>query len=227
MRQVTTETRQGLADRLEAIAARIRAGQPIEVGGTVAEVPDQVEVELEIDAEEGSTELEIEVSWTGRDVSTRPLVGILTGSPGDLEVVRKAKETLDSLGIPSELRVLSAHRTPDQTLAYVRSAEDRGIEVIIACAGMAAHLAGVVAANSLLPVIGVPLAAGALSGMDALLSTVQMPSGIPVATVGIDGTRNAAFLAARILGARYPEIRQRLRKELEKERKRYETEGEQ
>jgi len=148
-------------------------------------------------------------------------VAILTGSPSDLEVVRKAKDTLDQLGIGSELKVLSAHRTPERVSAYVSGASARGVQVVIACAGMAAHLAGVVAAHTLLPVIGVPLASGALSGFDALLSTVQMPPGIPVATVGVDGAKNAAYLAARILALYDPKIAAALQADLDEQRKRY------
>jgi 5-(carboxyamino)imidazole ribonucleotide mutase len=150
----------------------------------------------------------------------RPVVGILTGSPSDLEVVRKAEETLHGLGIPCELFVLSAHRTPELTARYCREAEARGLELIIACAGMAAHLAGVVAAHTLLPVIGVPLKAS-LDGLDALLATVQMPPGIPVACVGIDGSKNAAYLAARILARKYPELKERLENDLAQQRARY------
>jgi 5-(carboxyamino)imidazole ribonucleotide mutase len=149
-----------------------------------------------------------------------PVVGILTGSPSDLEVVKKAEDTLHSLGIPCELFVLSAHRTPELTVRYVKDAENRGLEVIIACAGMAAHLAGVVAAHTFLPVIGVPLKSS-LDGLDALLSTVQMPPGIPVATVGIDGSKNAAYLAARILARKFPEIVARLQADLEQQQTRY------
>src|SRR5437879_2218505 len=128
-----------------------------------------------------------------RDKAARAVrVAILTGSPSDLEVVRKAQQTLEQLGIACELKVLSAHRTPERVQAYVSGAKARGVQVLIACAGMAAHLAGVVAAHTLLPVIGVPLASGALAGFDALLSTVQMPPGIPVATVGVDAAKNAA-----------------------------------
>lgn len=152
-----------------------------------------------------------------------PLVGILTGSPSDLPVVEKARETLEELGVPCELRVLSAHRTPDMTVEYIRSAEAAGVEVFIACAGMAAHLAGAVAAHTLRPVIGVPLASGALQGFDSLLSTVQMPPGVPVATVGVDGARNAAFLAARILALGYPEVRKSLENAAREARRRYET----
>ena len=150
-------------------------------------------------------------------------VGILTGSPSDLEIARGAQQTLQRLGIGCELKVLSAHRTPERVQAYVTQAQARGIEVLIACAGMSAHLAGVVAAHTLLPVIGVPLASGALAGVDALLSTVQMPSGIPVATVGIDGTKNAAYLAARILALRDPNVRAALEKDLAQQRKRYDS----
>jgi 5-(carboxyamino)imidazole ribonucleotide mutase len=150
-------------------------------------------------------------------------VGILTGSPSDLEVVREAQIALEKLGIASELKVLSAHRTPERVQAYVSSAKQRGIEVLIACAGMAAHLAGVVAAHTLLPVIGVPLKSGALAGFDALLATVQMPPGIPVATVGVDGAKNAAYLAARILALHDPKIVAALEADLESQRKRYDT----
>lgn len=152
-----------------------------------------------------------------------PLVGILTGSPNDLEVVKGARDVLQSLGVPCEVRVLSAHRTPDLTIEYVRKAEERGIEVIIACAGMANHLAGTVAANSLLPIIGVPLGGRHFSGLDSLLSTVQMPPGVPVATVAVDGAKNAGFLAARVLALKYPEIRSRLEEAMVTERRRYET----
>lgn len=150
-----------------------------------------------------------------------PLVGILTGSPSDLDVVTKARDVLEELDIPCEVRVLSAHRTPAETVSYVEGAPERGIEVLVACAGMAAHLAGVVAAHTTLPVIGVPLASGKLDGMDSLLSTVQMPPGIPVATVGIDGAKNAAFLAARILSIKHADIGARLLREKEKDRAKY------
>lgn len=153
----------------------------------------------------------------------KPVVAILTGSPSDLPVVLEGRDVLDALDIPSDVRVLSAHRTPDETAQYITAAEQEGVEVFIACAGMAAHLAGVVAAHTTLPVIGVPIASGALQGVDALLSTVQMPPGVPVATVGIDGAKNAAFLAARIVAARHPEVRDRLLDHLAKSRKRYDS----
>lgn len=152
-----------------------------------------------------------------------PVVAILTGSPSDLDIVTKARDALEELDIPCEVRVLSAHRTPHQTVEYVTGARDKGIEVFIACAGMAAHLAGVVAAHTTLPVIGVPLNSGKLGGLDALLSTVQMPPGVPVATVGIDGTKNAAHLAARILSLRHPEVGERIERYLEVERGKYFT----
>jgi 5-(carboxyamino)imidazole ribonucleotide mutase len=148
-------------------------------------------------------------------------VGILTGSPNDLEIVKKAHETLTSLGISSELKVLSAHRTPERVQKYVAEAKGRGIQVLIACAGMANHLAGTVAAHTLIPVIGVPLSSGMPGGLDALLSTVQMPPGIPVATVGVDGAKNAAYLAARILALHDPAIAKALENDLNDQRKRY------
>lgn len=150
-------------------------------------------------------------------------VGILTGSPNDLEIVKKAHETLTSLGIGSELKVLSAHRTPERVQKYVAEAKTRGIQVLIACAGMANHLAGTVAAHTLIPVIGVPLSSGMPGGMDALLSTVQMPPGIPVATVGVDGAKNAAYLAARILALHDPAILKALEADLNDQRKRYDA----
>lgn len=156
-----------------------------------------------------------------KKTNNKVLVGILTGSPSDLPVVEKAKEVLDMLGIPSEVKVLSAHRTPERVTKYIGQARDNGIEVLIACAGMAAHLAGVVAAHTTLPVIGVPLASGALNGFDALLSTVQMPPGIPVATVGVDGSKNAAYLAARIVGLTRPEVIKKIEADLDSQRKKY------
>lgn len=137
---------------------------------------------------------------------TKILVGILMGSESDLPVMKKAGEVLAEMGVPFELDISSAHRLPDKTAEYARTARDRGLEVIIAGAGMAAHLAGVIAAHTTLPVIGVPLASGAMNGVDALYSTVQMPPGIPVATVAIDGAKNAAYLACEILSIKYPEI---------------------
>ncbi len=127
-------------------------------------------------------------------------VAIVMGSDSDEAVMRQAAEALDELGVPWEMRVISAHRAPYDTLEYARGCRARGIQVIIAGAGGAAHLAGVLAAATPLPVIGVPIGYAALSGLDSLLSMVQMPRGVPVATVGIDGGRNAGLLAARIVG---------------------------
>jgi 5-(carboxyamino)imidazole ribonucleotide mutase len=138
-----------------------------------------------------------------------------------LNVVRKAQEVLEQLGVGCELKVLSAHRTPERVQAYVSAAPDRGVEVFIACAGMAAHLAGAVAAHTMLPVIGLPLASGSLAGFDALLATVQMPPGVPVATVGVDNAKNAAYLAARILALHDPKLREALVADREEQRKRY------
>ena len=142
-------------------------------------------------------------------------VGILTGSDSDLPVVRKAADTLRSLGIPYEAHIYSAHRTPEQAADFARGARANGFGVLIAAAGMAAHLAGAIAANTTLPVIGIPIRSAQLGGLDALLSTVQMPSGIPVATVAIDGASNAAFLAAEILAVEDEELAGKL---LEKRR---------
>lgn len=139
----------------------------------------------------------------------QPLVGILMGSKSDWATMAHAAEMLDKLGIPHEVNVLSAHRTPDQTLDYAAKAESRGLEVIIAAAGGAAHLAGVVAAKTLLPVLGVPMESQSLKGLDSLLSMVQMPAGIPVGTlaIGKPGAINAALFSAHIIGNKRPEVR--------------------
>ncbi len=132
-------------------------------------------------------------------MSTNPLVLIIMGSESDLAAVQPATEMLAKLGVAHDVHIASAHRTPERVATLARDARGRGIRVIIAAAGGAAHLAGAVAANTTLPVIGLPLASGALQGLDALLATVQMPSGVPVATVAIGGARNAALLAAEII----------------------------
>ena len=141
------------------------------------------------------------------------LVGLIMGSKSDWETMSHAAATLEKLGIAFEVRVLSAHRTPDQLFEYVESAEQRGIEVIIAAAGGAAHLAGVAAAKTLLPVLGVPMESKALKGLDSLLSMVQMPAGIPVGTLAIGraGAVNASLFAAAILGIKRPEYREAIR----------------
>ena len=137
-------------------------------------------------------------------------VGIIMGSTSDYEVMSGAVDMLTELGIEFEKRVVSAHRTPDLMYEYARTAKNRGISVIIAGAGGAAHLPGMVAAMTTLPVIGVPVKSRALNGLDSLLSIVQMPSGIPVATVGVNGGENAGLLALQILGIKYPEIAEKL-----------------
>jgi 5-(carboxyamino)imidazole ribonucleotide mutase len=143
----------------------------------------------------------------------RPLVAVVMGSKSDWETMRHADETLERFGVPHECRVLSAHRTPAETAEYAAAAEGRGIEVIIAGAGGAAHLPGVIAASTLVPVLGVPVESQALRGLDSLLSIVQMPGGVPVGTLAIGraGAVNAALLAIAILGAARPDLRDKLR----------------
>ena len=141
------------------------------------------------------------------DPSGDPVVGIVMGSDSDWPVMEPAAQALEEFGVPYEAHVVSAHRTPRRMLDYAESAAGRGLRVIVAGAGGAAHLPGMVAAATPLPVIGVPRALGRLDGMDSLLSIVQMPAGVPVATVGIDGGRNAGLLAVRILAASDPALR--------------------
>ncbi|HKG92562.1 MAG TPA: 5-(carboxyamino)imidazole ribonucleotide mutase [Gemmatimonadaceae bacterium] len=142
-----------------------------------------------------------------------PWVGVIMGSKSDYEHLAPACDLLAELGVPYEARVVSAHRTPDRMFAYAEEAESRGLEVIIAGAGGAAHLPGMVASKTLVPVLGVPVPATMLNGLDALLSIVQMPKGIPVGTlaIGKPGAANAAILAASIVSLRHPEVRERLR----------------
>nr|WP_122012734.1 5-(carboxyamino)imidazole ribonucleotide mutase [Maliibacterium massiliense] len=137
-------------------------------------------------------------------------VGIVMGSASDAPVVQKAVDTLKGFGVQAEVRVLSAHRTPGEAAAFAKGASDAGIEVIIAAAGKAAHLPGVLAAYTTLPVIGLPIKSSFLDGMDSLLSMVQMPSGIPVATVAVNGADNAALLAVQILAIKYGDLAQKL-----------------
>lgn len=146
------------------------------------------------------------------------------GSKSDLPTMQSAGELLGSLSIPHEMRVVSAHRTPDRMFEYADTAAARGIEVIIAGAGGAAHLPGMTASKTILPVIGVPVESKALKGMDSLLSIVQMPVGIPVATVAIGNATNAGLLAARILANKYPDIQERVIEYMEEQRKRVESE---
>lgn len=144
-----------------------------------------------------------------------PLVGVVMGSRSDWETMRHCVDQLDAFGVPNEVRVLSAHRTPDELSAWVASAEERGVEVFIAAAGMAAALPGVVAAQTTAPVLGVPMESKLLGGMDSLLSMVQMPAGIPVGTLAIGkaGAANAAILATQILGRAHPEYRERVERQ--------------
>jgi 5-(carboxyamino)imidazole ribonucleotide mutase len=149
-----------------------------------------------------------------------PLIGLVMGSKSDSEVMQAALDVLKALGIEHEVNVISAHRNPEKAKQYAQSARERGIEVIIAAAGMAAHLPGVLASWTTLPVIGVPMANGELKGVDALYSIVQMPAGIPVAcmAIGTTGAKNAAYLAAEILGLKHDTIRrayEKYRKELQ------------
>ena len=144
----------------------------------------------------------------------KPLVAVIMGSKSDWEVMRAASDTLEDFGVPHESRVLSAHRTPELAAEFASGAEARGLEVIIAGAGGAAHLAGVTAAYTTLPVLGVPMESQSLKGLDSLLSTVQMPGGVPVGTLAIGkaGAKNAALLAIAILANHRPELRQKLHK---------------
>jgi 5-(carboxyamino)imidazole ribonucleotide mutase len=140
----------------------------------------------------------------------KPLVGVIMGSKSDWDVMKETVDELRRLNIPYEVRVVSAHRTPELMFEYARTAANRGLEVIIAGAGGAAHLPGMTSSLTPLPVVGIPIMSRQLNGIDSLLSIVQMPYGTPVATVAINGARNAALLAARILGIKYPEFRQRV-----------------
>jgi 5-(carboxyamino)imidazole ribonucleotide mutase len=146
-------------------------------------------------------------------MSNKPLVAVIMGSKSDWEVMQHCKAMLDEFGVANDCRVMSAHRTPQAVTEFVSTAEQRGLEVVIAAAGGAAHLAGVVAAHTTLPVLGVPMESASLKGLDSLLSTVQMPGGIPVGTLGIGkaGATNAALLATAILANSRPELREKLK----------------
>jgi len=143
----------------------------------------------------------------------KPQVGVVMGSDSDLPIVEEALQVLDEFGVPYEVKILSAHRSPDQTSAYAKSAAERGLRVILAAAGWAAHLGGVLAAETILPVIGIPVNSSPLQGLDALLATVQMPPGIPVATmaIGKGGAHNAALFAIQVLAFQEPQLRDRLK----------------
>lgn len=146
------------------------------------------------------------------------MVGIIMGSDSDLPVMKEAAEILESFGVKNEVTIVSAHRTPDRMFAYAKEASNRGVEVIIAGAGGAAHLPGMVASLTHIPVIGVPIKTKSLDGVDSLLSIMQMPGGIPVATVAINNAKNAGILAAEILGIKYPEIGEKIKAYKEKMR---------
>ena len=156
-----------------------------------------------------------------------PLVGVVMGSKSDWDTMAHTVTTLEGLNIPCEVRVMSAHRTPDLATNWAASAEERGLEVIIAAAGGAAHLAGVLASKTTLPVLGVPMKGWSLDGLDSLLSTVQMPRGVPVATLAIGkaGAVNAALLAGQILGLKYAEIRDRVKADREERRQQVLADG--
>jgi phosphoribosylaminoimidazole carboxylase PurE protein len=143
----------------------------------------------------------------------KPLVGVVMGSHSDLPVMEEAQRILEQFTVPYEVTLSSAHRSPDRTIRYAKSAEERGLEVIIVGAGAAAHLAGVIASETILPVIGIPIDSSPLKGMDSLLSTVQMPGGVPVATMAIGraGARNAAILAVQILALKLPRLKEALK----------------
>jgi len=142
----------------------------------------------------------------------KPQVGVVMGSDSDLPIVEEALQVLDEFGVPYEVKILSAHRSPDQTSAYAKSAAERGLRVILAAAGWAAHLGGVLAAETILPVIGIPVNSSPLQGLDALVATVQLPPGIPVATmaIGKGGAHNAALFAIQVLALQEPQLRERL-----------------
>jgi 5-(carboxyamino)imidazole ribonucleotide mutase len=165
-------------------------------------------------APHGTAGLPVSAWKNWEDSMAQPLVGVIMGSRSDWETLSGAAETLDRLGVSYEVRVVSAHRTPDELFEYAAGAEGRGLEVIIAGAGGAAHLPGVTAAKTALPVLGVPVESKALHGLDSLLSIVQMPAGVPVGTLGIgrSGAVNAALLAAAILGGRHPDVRKALKR---------------
>ena len=146
-----------------------------------------------------------------KKVKSNPLVGIIMGSDSDLPIMQEAAKVLEKFDVDYEITIVSAHRTPERMFEYARNAETKGIEVVIAGAGGAAHLPGMVAAITPLPVIGVPVKTSTLNGLDSLLSIVQMPGGVPVATVAINNAKNAGLLALQILGIKYPAIREKMK----------------
>lgn len=198
---------------LKTVLAGAERGGVVRVNGKAVSVRRPLAIELKTSRSLVSGELHITLSWPrssrgGGPIA--PLVGVLGGSKTDFPILERAVAVLAQLGVPSELLVVSAHRTPDRLFAYAERASGRGIEVIVAGAGGAAHLPGMLAAKTSLPVIGVPIPTEHLQGLDSLLSIVQMPRGVPVATVAIGGAENAGLLAAQILAGRYPMIRDRV-----------------
>jgi 5-(carboxyamino)imidazole ribonucleotide mutase len=189
----------------------LERGKIIKVNGKTIAVERPIIVECRAARSLVSGEVQISLSWPLEGDSVAPLVGVLGGSKSDFPVLERAVAVLTHLGIPSELLVVSAHRTPDRLFRYAEDAPSRGIEVIVAGAGGAAHLPGMLAAKTYLPVIGVPIPTEHLRGFDSLLSIVQMPRGVPVATVAIGNAENAGLLAAQILAGHYPVIRERLK----------------
>jgi 5-(carboxyamino)imidazole ribonucleotide mutase len=198
-------------EEIKGIVTSLTETRTVSLGDKSVTIPEQVRMELELETKEDKGELEIELKWEDSDFKEVPVVSVLMGSKTDLAIMEEAAAVFREAGIHYELQVLSAHRSPERVMEYAKSASERGIEVIIAGAGMAAHLAGLIAANTYLPVIGVPLKSDILGGIDALLSTVQMPKGIPVATVAIDGAKNAAYLALAILARKYPAIEDKIK----------------
>lgn len=199
---------------LKQLLARAVEEGLIEGNGEVSALRSPVRGELRAVQTLVSGELHLALSWPSavhRGRSVPPLVGVLGGSKSDFPILEKAVAVLSRLGVPSELLVVSAHRTPDRLFQYAEEAPARGIEVIVAGAGGAAHLPGMLAAKTYVPVIGVPIPTDNLGGLDSLLSIVQMPRGVPVATVAIGGGENAGLLAAQILAGKYPVIRERLK----------------
>ncbi len=197
-------------ERIRQTVDAVAATRTVRVGDHELNVGDPVILEMEVEQVDGQSEFEIELKWPGGTVARPALVGIIGGSRSDFPILEKARAVLQSLDIACELLVVSAHRTPDRMFDYAEQAETRGLEVIIAGAGGAAHLPGMIAAKTHLPVIGVPIPTEQLRGLDSLLSIVQMPRGVPVATVAIGGADNAALLAAQMLAIKYPRIRERV-----------------
>lgn len=200
-------------ERLKSFVDDLSHYGKVTLDGRTLSVGPSLRVEIRPSRILGSEHIVVTISWTDaqeKDLPPSPVVGVLGGSASDFPVLEKAVGILTYLGLPSELIVVSAHRTPDRLFTYAEQAQGRGIEVIIAGAGGAAHLPGMVAAKTLVPVIGVPIPTEHLRGLDSLLSIVQMPRGVPVATVAIGGAENAGLLAAQMLAPRYTRVRDRL-----------------